>query len=32
MGEKGRQRVEKNFTQEKLARGYEKVYDNLLKN
>lgn len=31
MGEKGYQRVKENFTQEKLAREYEKVYDNLLK-
>ena len=31
MGEKGYQRVKENFTQEKLAREYEKIYDNLLK-
>ena len=31
MGEKGYQRVKKNFTQEKLAREHEKIYDSLLK-
>lgn len=31
MGEKGYLRVKENFTQEKLAREYEKVYDDLLK-
>jgi len=31
MGEKGYLRVKENFTQEKLAREYEKIYINLLK-
>lgn len=31
MGEKGYQRVKENFTQEKLAREYERVYEELVK-
>jgi len=31
MGEGGYKRVKENFTQEKLTREYEKLYDNLLK-
>jgi glycosyltransferase involved in cell wall biosynthesis len=31
MGEKGYQRIKENFTQERLAREYEKLYEELLK-
>ena len=31
MGEKGYQKVKENFTQERLARNYEKLYEELIK-